>query len=690
MNESAETAHTFRSQPPSDERWASALAALDCIDQGISVVDRQLRLIGWNRRFLELLDFPSIFGHVGQSFTELIRYNAYRGEYGPGDPEKKVKEWVEIAKQFEPHCFERTRPNGTVLEVRGNPIVGGGFVTVYTDITDRRRAEAALAASHDELETRVAQRTSELQALYDRLAQEVTERKRIANELRESEAWMRLIMDAIPARIAYVGADRRYYFANKKHEEFYGIPADQFIGRHAGKVVDTIPSEDYQTHIDTVLSGKKTSFEYSFTNPENRTFYIRSTFIPHFGSQHKVLGYFILGEDHTEYKKTQLALNQIQKMEAIAQLTGGIAHDFNNLLTVIMGELGFLEDEPGLSEDARDALQTAANASKRGAELTRRLLAFSRRQTLQPRAVNLHELLLDLKRFLQRTLGPAITVEIGANNELDYALADPNELNNALLNLAINARDAMPTGGKLTINASNAVPVADELSENPDAIRPGDYVLLKIVDSGVGMSPETLNHAFEPFFTTKDPGAGTGLGLSMVYGFSKQSGGHIQIESQIDIGTTIKLYLPKAQAPKAQPAQTVAKETRDDRANLLLVEDDPDVRKFIVRVLMGLGYTVRATADGKSALTMLAQNTDIDLLLTDIIMPGEIDGWALIAETQQRYPHIKILYMSGYTDKTNTQPPQLTERINFLRKPFSKQALANAVRATLERAVYSN
>ena len=259
MNEFTDTVNTLRS-PPSDERWASALAALDCIDQGISVVDRQLRLIGWNQRFLELLEFPSVFGHVGQSFIELIRYNANRGEYGPGDPEAKVKEWVEIAKQFEPHCFERTRPNGTVLEVRGNPIVGGGFVTVYTDITDRKRAEAALAASHDELETRVARRTSELQALYDRLSQEVTERKRIAEELRKSEAWMRLILDAIPARIAYVGVDRRYYFANKKHEELYGIPADQFIGRRVGEVVDTVPSERYRIHVDTVLSGKKNQF----------------------------------------------------------------------------------------------------------------------------------------------------------------------------------------------------------------------------------------------------------------------------------------------------------------------------------------------------------------------------------------------------------------------------------------------
>ena len=402
-----------------------------------------------------------------------------------------------------------------------------------------------------------------------------------------------------------------------------------------------------------------------------------------------MLGYFILGEDHTEYKKTQLALNQIQKMEAIAQLTGGIAHDFNNLLTVIMGELGFLEDEPNLSEDAKDALQTAANASKRGAELTRRLLAFSRRQTLQPRAVDLNELLLDLQRFLQRTLGPTIEVEIYTDEALNHVLADPNELSNALLNLAINARDAMPAGGKLTVTASNIVLVADQLSGYPDDMLPGDYVRLKVTDSGTGMSPETLDHAFEPFFTTKAPGAGTGLGLSMVYGFSKQSGGHIQIASQIGSGTTITLYLPKAQTLQAQPTRTVGKAMQADRANLLLVEDDPDVRKFIVRVLTEQGYTVREAADGKSALTMLTQSTDIDLLLTDIIMPGEIDGWALIAETQQRYRHIKIMCMSGYTDKTNTQPSPLNERIDFLRKPFNKQTLVNAVRATLKHTVYS-
>ena len=674
----------------SHESWAMTLAALDQLDQGVSVFDEQLRLVGWNKHYLGLLDFPPALARVGTPFEDFIRYNAERGEYGPGDPESLTQQRVEAAKRFEPHCFERTRPNGRILEIRGNRLPGGGFVTVYTDITERKRVESALKHNHNMLEMRVAERTAQLQKLNRQLTEEVTKRKRIAAALWESEHWMRLIMDAIPARIAYVGADLCYAFANQKHEQLYGIPAEDFIGRSVGEVVGSIPSDLHQAHINKAMQGETTTFEYEFTNDHNQHFYMRTTYLPHISAQGEILGFFILGEDLSDYKQTQMALSQARKMDAIGQLSGGIAHDFNNLLTIIMGNLAFLEDDPELTEDVQSAVRTALDAAQRGADLTGRLLAFSRRQTLRPRVIELPRLIADVRQFLQRTLGTPISIQINVQDDVWNILADPNELSNALLNLAINARDAMPSGGTLIIAAENQIINSNAVQHMGADVQTGDYVLLSVTDNGSGMEAKTIEQAFEPFFTTKPSGVGTGLGLSMVYGFIKQSGGHAQIASQLGEGTTVKLYLPRALAAvEVEEGCTQAVDRSHDRVCVLVVEDEPEVRRLIRRSLTSVGHTVLEADTVQQARGVIQNQASIDLVLTDIVMPGEHSGWDLIREVEQQYPRIKCLAMSGYAEAAkdkSVMPAELNQQLRLLRKPFTQEDLLAMVRMVLQQS----
>ena len=669
---------------PSAERWSLTLAGLDHLDQGITVIDDQLRLVTCNRRFLELLDFPAQFARPGTHFDEFIRYNVERGEYGPGDPEQLFQERVLLARKFNPHCVERTRPDGTILEIRGNPMAGGGFVTVYTDITERKRTEAELQSSRDQLEERVRERTTELQTLNEQLTCESVAHQRTATALRESETWIRHITDAVPVLIAYVDNNQRYRFANKKHEEWFGVSTDDFIGHQLSKFfskfVDTEVNEQLQTHMNLALHGEVAECEYQLTSANSkRMMELHTSFIPHFDAQGKVLGIFALSQDLTDYKQAQAALIRAQKMEAVGQLTGGIAHDFNNLLTIIMGNLEFLEGCLEGAGELEDAARTAMDATKRGAELTGSLLAFSRKQRLAPKPVSPYRHVDEISTLLRRTLGASITVEMQVQPSVWWVWVDPNQLFSALLNLALNARDAMPEGGRLTISAGNIV-LDEAFTTLHSDIAPGEYVLVSVTDTGIGMSKEVLEHVFEPFYTTKD--IGTGLGLSMVYGFIKQSGGHVRIHSDPGLGTTIELYLQRL-TDSAAIAATKAVATQADlqgSENVLIVEDDPDVRAYTRRVLTECGYTVQEAADAHKALSVLRSDTAVDLLLTDIAMPGGIDGLELAVQASRLRSDLKVLYMSGYPDKIADS----TDRdIVLLKKPFQRPALAQAVRKTL-------
>lgn len=674
------------------ELGALTLASLDHLHEAISIVDKDLRLQVWNRRFAELLDFPPELMRVGLPFALLFDYNARRGEYGPGDPESQIAERIHLAERFESHCFERTRPNGTVLEIRGEPLAGGGFITVYEDISDRKRAEAALRDSHDQLEARVRERTAELLALNAQLSQEIEERKRIAAALSESEHRIRLITDSVPVLIGYLDVDRCYRFVNQKYAEWFNVPAASFLGRIFGSRVEPALARRLLEHVDTALGGQSSHAEYELTTTVEPK-YVRSYFIPHTSRQsaaetEQVVGCFVLGEDLTEYRQAQMALNQAQKLKAVGQLTGGVAHDFNNLLTIILGNLAMLEEGLRDHPELRKSAHTALNAARRGADLTRRLLAFSRQQTLQPRLVSPSQQLREIAELLHRALGAAITLETVAEATVWNVRVDPGQLTNAVLNLAINARDAMPSGGRLRIEVANVTLDAAAAARYPGVIL-GDYVRLAVEDSGCGMTPEVIEQAFEPFFTTKALGAGTGLGLSMVYGFVKQSGGQVRIRSQVGLGTTVELYLPR-HISKGREAVAAVEPALDEarlrgRETVVLAENDPDIRDFVARVLSGLGYTVRAAANGQAALALLATPEPVDLLLSDRMMPGGISGDALVTMARRLRPQLKALLMSGFTDADTILPAQCA----LLEKPFQKLELARAVRRTLEQPACS-
>ncbi|MGZ8997467.1 MAG: ATP-binding protein, partial [Allosphingosinicella sp.] len=395
-----------------------------------------------------------------------------------------------------------------------------------------------------------------------------------------------------------------------------------------------------------------------------------------------------------ERMKAEEALRQAQKMEAIGQLTGGVAHDFNNLLTVILGGLDTIRRHiPALpvspvTERIERSVRMATQGADRAATLTARLLAFARRQPLDPKPIDAGRLVTNIADLLQRTLGETVALETVTGAGLWRTQADPNELENALLNLAVNARDAMPDGGRLTIESGNAHLDEAYVALVAEPVAAGQYVLIAVSDSGHGMTEETLAQVFEPFFTTKDVGKGTGLGLSQVYGFVRQSGGHIRIYSEVGEGTTVKIYLPRlvaeggtAQADRAETAPP----THGGMETILVVEDHEDLRSFSTGILRELGYHVIEAANGRSALEMLQSANDVDLLFTDVVLPDGMDGRRLADEASRRRPDIRILYTTGYTPNAIVHNGRLDPGVNLITKPFSFDSLAAKVRQVLDR-----
>ena len=397
-------------------------------------------------------------------------------------------------------------------------------------------------------------------------------------------------------------------------------------------------------------------------------------------------------EQHLTRQSQQRALaedmlRQSRKLEAMGQLTGGLAHDFNNLLTVIIVTVEFLldgvQDRPDLAEQAHDILRTAL----RGAELTRRLLVFARKQPLQPRPVELTVLLPDLVGMLRRTLGAPVDITLDLAPDVWPAFADASQIGDVLLNLALNARDAMPQGGRLTIATFNQT--QDRQSMDADSpLTAGDYVVLAVSDTGTGMTAEVMQRATEPFFTTKSPSAASGLGLSMAYGFARQSRGHLELTSQVGAGTTVKLYLPRA--PAGTPTANDAMENhRDEWTGLggheaiLLVDDNPTLRAVVERRLIALGYKVLTAENGPSALAMIRSAVAIDLLLTDIVMPGGLSGYELAKAARDLRPGIRVLFMTGYADDLPDDRGIDANQGPLLRKPFRQRDLAQAIRTAL-------
>jgi PAS domain S-box-containing protein len=380
-------------------------------------------------------------------------------------------------------------------------------------------------------------------------------------------------------------------------------------------------------------------------------------------------------------KATEEALRQSQKMEAVGQLTGGIAHDFNNLLTGIVGSLDLLQTrlDQGRTENVARYIHAAMTSANRAAALTHRLLAFARRQPLIPKSVDANQLVVSLEDLLRRTIGETIDLEIVAPAGLWCTLCDPNQLESALLNLAINARDAMPDGGKLTITCANTR--IDDITADTPALLPGDYIRIDVSDTGTGMSPEVAARAFDPFFTTKPIGQGTGLGLSMIYGFARQSNGHVLIDSRLGAGTSVRLYLPRHHGEVA--AERIVLASADQHAaageTVLVVEDEPVVRGVIIEMLQDQGYRVLEAVDGPAGLRSLRLNQRVDLLVTDVGLPG-MNGRQLADQARETRPDLKILFITGYAENAAIAKGFLQPGMEMITKPFDLDNLSQRVR----------
>ena len=388
--------------------------------------------------------------------------------------------------------------------------------------------------------------------------------------------------------------------------------------------------------------------------------------------------------DITEQRHLEANFRQAQKMEAVGQLTGGIAHDFNNLLTVIMGCSEVLSEEVKANPRLGKMAEMVLGAARRGAELTHRMLAFARRQTLEPRAVNVNHLLMDMETFLRRTLSADVELHVIQGCVDCEAIVDPTQLESAILNLCVNARDAMPGGGTLTIETGNTVLDADYAAQNPD-VTPGEYILIAVSDTGTGISPENLDRVFDPFFTTKEVGKGTGLGLSMVYGFVKQSRGHVKIYSEPGHGTSVKIYLPRTDL-KTEPSHQLPASIGELRGSevILLVEDNVPVREFAKTQLEYLGYRVLEAGNGKDALEVLAKEAKVHLLFTDVVMPGGMNGRELAMESCRLRPQLKVLFSSGYAENAIAHHGLLDKDVQLLNKPYTRLELAGKIRNVLD------
>jgi len=515
---------------------------------------------------------------------------------------------------------------------------------------------------------------------------DISERKHREQALLESHKLLQSLIDGMPEFVALKNANDEYLFVNRVFEQWYDVPRSQVIGTTLRAVHSSHVAASF-TALEKEAIEKRApqSVERESTWPDGIVRRTIDTRFPVFDESGNIVARGTIARDVTELRRTESNLRQSQKMLAIGQLTGGIAHDFNNMLAVIRGNLELAAMTLDADHPATRYLEPAMTASDRGATLTQRLLSFARKQPLRVCTVDLRDLVVDLQDMLRRTLGETIDVEVLNPTELWFADIDPAQLEQALLNLALNARDAMPHGGKLTIQTANAC--VDEEYAQENSIAPGHYVVLTVSDTGCGLPPGTEEQIFEPFFTTKDVGQGTGLGLSMVWGFVKQSLGHVAVHSVPNQGTTFRLYLPRS--PKTVEVEISQQPPPSARARtdevILLVEDEDSLRDVIGSMVIENGYQLLCACDAESALATIDNASRVDLILTDVVLPRGLSGPDLAAKVVQNKPETKVLYMSGYTDRVLLPNGELDQSVELLQKPFAMDSLVARMRKVLDQ-----
>jgi PAS domain S-box-containing protein len=526
-------------------------------------------------------------------------------------------------------------------------------------------------------------------AIFVGIIHDLTERERTERALRESAARLRAVVDTAVDGVILIDARGNVLMFNPACEKLFHYAAGEVIGKNV-KIL--MPASYRAEHDGYIKNYRETGHpkiigigrEVTGQRKDGTTFPMDLSV----GEAKQEGESIFVGiiHDLTDRKRTEEQLVQAQKMEMVGQLSGGIAHDFNNLLTVIVGNAEFLGDQLKSREDLRRLADDIGRAGERGAELTQRLLAFSRRQTLRPIAIDCNELLGSVHKLLSRTLREDIEINTAFEAGLHPAYADSGQLESAILNLSLNAQDAMTSGGRLSITTANASLDGQYQSLHPE-VRPGEYVLIAVTDNGEGMPKSVLDRVFEPFFTTKEVGKGSGLGLSMVYGFIKQSNGHVSIYSEPGLGTTVRMYLPALMSKVLEePARSRVKhdDAPSGREAVLVVEDDPFVRSHAIRSLESLGYLVTAAVDGNDALQKLGTDIHIDVLFTDIVMPGGFNGWELAERARQTRPDLRVLLTSGYALETLITHKRLRDHDAILTKPYRKVELARRLRDVLK------
>jgi PAS domain S-box-containing protein len=558
-------------------------------------------------------------------------------------------------------------------------------------------------------------------------ALDLTERKHTEQALRQSQTELQLIINAMPILISYVDREERFRLNNAAYLDWYGLTPQELYGR---TIRDVIGEEAYflrAPYIAEALAGRSCSFSLYTTHRDGSNRHALMNYLPRHGADGAVNGFYIFVIDETERKKTEEALRNLnetleervsarteqlaqanqrlqnemfereraedalrhaQKMEAVGQLTGGIAHDFNNMLTGIIGSLDLMQRyiADGRANEIGRFTEAAVSSANRAAALTHRLLAFSRRQSLDRKQLNVNELIHSLEDLIRRTKGDPIELKLQLADDLWPVSTDVSQLENALLNLVINARDAMPDGGELLIETANVYLDGSDIT-TLEPVKAGDYLMLAVSDNGSGMTASVRSKAFDPFFTTKPIGQGTGLGLSMIYGFAQQSGGHVSLDSLPGQGTCVRLYLPRLQglelerpasAPIQQPALAATGET------VVVVEDDPAVRMLVLDLLRELGYQAFEAEDAKTALPLLESDLRVDLLVTDVGLPG-MNGRQLAEIARQHRPGLKILFMTGYAQKAAERQGFLEDGMDMVAKPFAIELLANKIRTMISQ-----
>jgi len=639
---------------------------LDSAASGIIIVDSSGLTTMINRAGLALFGRQDAEEAVGRKLHELIYGEHANRPGGPAEGCPILRCALEgISAHVTDAVINRADGRPVPVEYWAEPIAGNGqrngAICVFADATERKRAEEAERRLKEDLERLVAERTAERDRVWQLSNDMMSVSSHDGRVLAINPAVTRILGWSPEELLGTLGRDLL-------HPDDLASAAEQAKRLQSGERIFR-----YQCRL-RCKDGSYRFMDFTATSEEGRNY---------------AVGRDITAERESAeaLRKSEEALRQAQKMEAVGQLTGGIAHDFNNMLSIIIGNLDLARRRLARGDTGAERyLANAREGADRASVLTHRLLAFSRQQPLAPRVVNIDRLVRDVSELIQRTLGETVDLEMVNGVGLWVVHVDPNQLESALLNVALNARDAMPDGGKLTIETSNSY-IDDAYAAREIGVQPGQYVLVAISDTGAGMTPDVIAKAFDPFFTTKPAGRGTGLGLSMVYGFVKQSGGHVKIYSEVGRGTTVKLYLPRHFGELDSTARSVEpQEVRPGATpgeTILVVEDDERVRQVTTEALCELGYTVFEASGGEEAIALAERLEQVDLLFTDVVMP-KMSGRQLAEQLSRRLPRLKVLYTTGYTRNAIVHNNILEPGVEFLPKPFSVSDLALKVRAVLD------